>query len=107
MNQTDHAKAAKWLSILWGVIYVIQGRISAAYKRSCTLQGDMTHTQATSAYQIIVSSLVLFFFIPLLYVIQSHAKKGKMKKLMIVARVLLGILIYWYVLYFISLMRSI
>lgn len=76
----------KKLCILWIVTFVLAGIISNGYV-ICTLIHTGTRPTMLSIHQIAVLASSLFYFSPLLFIIQYHAKRAEMKKTTIIAKV--------------------
>lgn len=97
----DKAILTKRLSILWAVSYILMAIVSTIYTHTLARIGDLSPTEPGSPYQIITTLLVLVFFYPLLWIIHHNAKHAKMRKVLLAARLLLGLLSYWLICVFI------
>ena len=92
---TRNSRIAKNLSILWCVSYGVLAVVSTVYTQSQVLAGSLPLSEPTSAYHIITTLLVLFYFYPLLWVIHHYAKLAPQRKILVVSRALIGFLSFW------------
>lgn len=95
MKITDSAKIAKKLRTLWITSIVIVGIVTSVYLINCRTNHMSSPFEVFSGYHISLMVILVLYFIPILIVLQRHAKLAGMKKTLIFTRLCLFHHVIW------------
>lgn len=107
MDPVKSKKIAKQLTILWLVTFLLASIITGIHHWSAIIKTGESSLGLLSAGHIIITVLVSFYFIPLLFTIRKHAKASQMKGTAVFTLLFLIHHIFWLVLNIITMLHTI
>ena len=95
-----HIVKAKTLSVVWLVSYLLYG-VGSLLAFGPNVNMENLQLEA----QIFTSLIVMLYFYPLLWIIRYHAKLAHMKRLFLIANIVIGLFSFWILAMIVSFLR--